>query len=535
MKNTRNLALVGAFILILGLSSTAHADELFTKNLYFGIQKDSEVTQLQEFLTSEGLYSGPITGNFFSLTLKAVKDFQTRESISPAAGYFGPLTRARANQILGAQVQGSNEQAVAETGTTPAPTPKTTTDVVSTMQSQLEVLLQQVALLQQQLLAQQQTQQSVQNLQTQVTQQTQTIQQQQQTIQQIQQNTAPQPPSPILIFSALPTSITSPGSSILSWSSTNADSCSASGVWSGEKNISGNESVSPSQSGTYFLTCSGAGGSVIKSVTISVSQPPPLAPTLTLTSLPTSLHIYGSSILSWSTTNASSCLASGAWSGTKSVSGNESVSPSKTSTYSLKCSGSGGSIVKSVTVSVYAPSVRIEAVSPTVAVNVGIGSGQTVGIFKIYNDGTAQIYLDTFQFANNGSATTTLGFKIYASTAGGSMSDTSGWNIGSGYLAATGTTGASSTISFNIAALTDAERLIDGGAWRYLTVKTTGVAANNDTFQFFVRAYGDIKFSVKEVDLGYSGNGDGDLDDTIYGLYVDMNGIPTCGSVTAKT
>jgi hypothetical protein len=60
------------------------------------------------------------------------------------------------------------------------------------MQSQLDVLLQQIALLQQQLQTQQRTQETVQNLQSQVTQQTQTIQQQQQTLQQIQQNTASQ-------------------------------------------------------------------------------------------------------------------------------------------------------------------------------------------------------------------------------------------------------------------------------------------------------------------------------------------------------
>jgi len=179
------------FILVLAailLWQTAKADNLFSKNLYFGIQKDSDVIKLQEFLTSEGVYSGPITGNFFSLTLKAVKDYQTREGISPAAGYFGPLTKAKVNAKLSIQLQESENQAVAETGSTTAPVvqPKTTNDIANTVQSQLDALLQQVALLQQQLQTQQQTQQSVQNLQTQVTQQTQTIQQQQQTQQQIQ-------------------------------------------------------------------------------------------------------------------------------------------------------------------------------------------------------------------------------------------------------------------------------------------------------------------------------------------------------------
>lgn len=165
--------------------------QTFERDLYFGIQNDQDVTKLQEFLTDEGVYSGPITGNFFSLTLKAVKDYQSREGIAPVAGYFGPKTRVRANAILSSQIQASESQAISETGatTTPLVTPKTTTDVFDSLQSQINLLFQQIVLLQQQLQTQQQTQQNVQNIQSQVTQQTQIIQQQQQTIQQIQQNT----------------------------------------------------------------------------------------------------------------------------------------------------------------------------------------------------------------------------------------------------------------------------------------------------------------------------------------------------------
>ncbi|MEK7547084.1 MAG: peptidoglycan-binding domain-containing protein [Patescibacteria group bacterium] len=153
--------------------------EQFSRDLSFGFQQDSDVTKLQEFLSDEGLYSGPITGNFFSLTLKAVKTFQAREGIMPVAGYFGPKTRVRANALLGAQVQASNQQAVAETGTN-----MPSTSASSTAQLQLETLLKQLALLQSQLATQQQTNQAIQNLQTQQ-------QQQQQTLQQIQQNTTP--------------------------------------------------------------------------------------------------------------------------------------------------------------------------------------------------------------------------------------------------------------------------------------------------------------------------------------------------------
>lgn len=136
--------------------------EQFNRDLSFGFQQDSDVTKLQEFLSDEGLYSGPITGNFFSLTLKAIKAFQTREGITPAAGYFGPKTRVRVNALLGAQVQASNQRAVIETGQSVAQSsaPQITNNSVSNVQSQLEALLKQVALLQQQLQTQRQNQAS---------------------------------------------------------------------------------------------------------------------------------------------------------------------------------------------------------------------------------------------------------------------------------------------------------------------------------------------------------------------------------------
>ncbi|MEK7555635.1 MAG: peptidoglycan-binding protein [Patescibacteria group bacterium] len=153
------VVIVGLVILSPQISFGA---EQFSRDLSFGFQQDSDVAKLQEFLSDEGLYSGPITGNFFSLTLKAVKAFQSREGITPAAGYFGPKTRMRANALLGAQIQASNQQVVAETGQN-AVQPiisQTTNNPISNVQSQLEILLKQVALLQQQLQTQQQNQTS---------------------------------------------------------------------------------------------------------------------------------------------------------------------------------------------------------------------------------------------------------------------------------------------------------------------------------------------------------------------------------------
>lgn len=88
----------------------------FNTDLQYG-STGTQVTQLQEFLTDQGVYSGPITGNFFSLTLAGVKAFQRGESVQPVSGYFGPITRGVANDILSKQAPDTEGSAAT---TTPA-------------------------------------------------------------------------------------------------------------------------------------------------------------------------------------------------------------------------------------------------------------------------------------------------------------------------------------------------------------------------------------------------------------------------------
>ncbi|MCI0561893.1 MAG: Ig-like domain-containing protein, partial [Nitrososphaera sp.] len=78
-------------------------------------------------------------------------------------------------------------------------------------------------------------------------------------------------PAPTVNFSASPAAITFGQSSTLTWSSTDASSCTASGGWTGTKSISGNQVVTPLATNNYTLTCTGAGGSTIRSVTITVN------------------------------------------------------------------------------------------------------------------------------------------------------------------------------------------------------------------------------------------------------------------------
>jgi hypothetical protein len=82
-----------------------------------------------------------------------------------------------------------------------------------------------------------------------------------------------QGPAPTVAFSANPTSIASGKISTMNWSSTDANSCTAAGGWTGAKAPSGTLVVSPPNSTTYMLTCTGSGGtSPAASTTVLVNS-----------------------------------------------------------------------------------------------------------------------------------------------------------------------------------------------------------------------------------------------------------------------
>jgi hypothetical protein len=133
--------------------------------------------------------------------------------------------------------------------------------------------------------------------------------------------------------------VQSGGSATLTWSSTDATSCTASNAWSGTLAPSGTQSTGPlTKNSTFVLTCSGPGGtSPVVKAGINV------VPTATLTANPTSVASGGAATLSWNSTNASSCTASGGWSGTLATSGTQSTGAlTQTTTYSLTCKGPAG-------------------------------------------------------------------------------------------------------------------------------------------------------------------------------------------------
>ena len=83
----------------------------FEKDLYFGLKNNSDIKRLQEFLKSQESEIYPealITGNFLSLTEKAVIRFQEKYAseilfplgLEKGTGFVGSVTRAKINQLL---------------------------------------------------------------------------------------------------------------------------------------------------------------------------------------------------------------------------------------------------------------------------------------------------------------------------------------------------------------------------------------------------------------------------------------------------
>lgn len=145
------------------------------------------------------------------------------------------------------------------------------------------------------------------------------------------------------------------GSTTLRWSVSNAVSCSASNGWSGGKNAnSGSEGTgSLNSSRTYVLTCfSSTGQSANDSVTVNVGSQT-LLPNVDITASRTNINSGETTTLVWTVQNATTCTASGDWSGNVSPSGNsQAVGPLfSNKTYNLTCfNNSGNSDADSITI-----------------------------------------------------------------------------------------------------------------------------------------------------------------------------------------
>jgi hypothetical protein len=103
-------------------------------------------------------------------------------------------------------------------------------------------------------------------------------------------------------------------------------------------------------SASYTLSCTGNGGTTQRTASVTVTAATP-APTVTLSASPDSVSSGGTSTLTWASSNATSCTASGGWSGSKATAGSESTAAlSNATTFNLSCTGDGGTSQASTTV-----------------------------------------------------------------------------------------------------------------------------------------------------------------------------------------
>jgi hypothetical protein len=163
-------------------------------------------------------------------------------------------------------------------------------------------------------------------------------------------------PKPSINISASSPSITSGDSVAVSWAAKNATSCSAS--WSKTTLPNGKETLTPTKTTVYSVTCTGQGGSASQDVSVTVEQPLPA--TVTFTSSGTNIPYNTTAKLSWSSVNAKTCVAGGDWSGNKALSGEEQL-PTLVldKTFTLTCTNvSGQETVKTVTINVAPPPVE---------------------------------------------------------------------------------------------------------------------------------------------------------------------------------
>lgn len=158
-------------------------------------------------------------------------------------------------------------------------------------------------------------------------------------------------PTPTVTLSA-PVSIAYGSSGTLTWSSTGASSCTGTGFSTANAtNNSTGVAITPVQNTTYSITCTNAfGGTVSQSKTVLVTGVP--APTVNFSASPSTVTLGGFSTLTWSTTNAGSgCVGTGFSTGGL-ASGNVTATPAVTTSYSITCTGQGGTDTASAEVGV---------------------------------------------------------------------------------------------------------------------------------------------------------------------------------------
>ena len=173
--------------------------------------------------------------------------------------------------------------------------------------------------------------------------------------------------------------------------------------------------LAPSSTGTYNLSVSLYCGSypcstqypsgssqVSKNFSITVSSGAPIsvtgpAPTVTLSANPATVTAGQTTMLTWSSANATYCTASGGgayWPGTAYTSGSLAQQPTANTTYTMTCTGPGGTNNTSVTVNVSPATAQtptsVTVTSPISGQNFAYGSTMNIQ-WTPANGGVAEI------------------------------------------------------------------------------------------------------------------------------------------------
>ncbi len=188
----------------------------------------------------------------------------------------------------------------------------------------------------------------------------------------------------------------------------------------------------------FLSACGGGGG--------GNNNPPPTA---SVSANPATITVGQTTTLTWSCGNSTSATASGDWSGSKALTGHETVTPatSGTKTYTITCSGSGGNVSASAqvtvndlpvppTASISPPSATVPfgetknfscpatgVPAPTVSWSTDIGSVSASGVYTPPTTQPSQFLATVTCTATNGSgppasssATVTLVSKMVSAT-----------------------------------------------------------------------------------------------------------------------
>jgi hypothetical protein len=191
---------------------------------------------------------------------------------------------------------------------------------------------------------------------------------------------------PLISLSADSPNIVEGSATTLRWTSSNATACTASGAWSGPVPVVGARTTGTlTSTADFVLTCTGPGGSDSAALRITVSaapdpnpdpepdpDPDPVPdpepepePTVALSANSTLIDAGGTATLSWSSSDASQCTASGGWSGDRGTTGSAQVGPiTAQTTFSLSCSGAGGTSLAMVAIRVNG-AMTLNWVAPT--------------------------------------------------------------------------------------------------------------------------------------------------------------------------